>query len=157
MPVPIMPVNTAPLERGVNSGPAFPSVDYGTLDVSMLNGLIKQPVKTAITKVSDFDAALLFKLWREGKELRAKGDGVYKVPENLTNSEVLRLKANGLLTGDEEVVELTNRAKEVIQYMALAEENTFEKQASEKPLHEAVKEATTPRRKTILALGEIKK
>ena len=154
MPVPILLNNPSSGQQEAEMKNHMPAVDYG-VDISMLSKALEQmPPKTAMTLVSDFDASLLFKLWREGEE-SPSNIGTFKVPTTMSNSDILRLKANGLLSGDVDVVTLTDRGKEVIRFIVLASENSLKdgRESRSKPFHKVVAECTRRRRSTNLALA----
>ena len=151
MPMPIMPVNTDSFSRQEIDS-RMPTVDYG-IDVSMLPFLVdKQSQGGDLVKVSNFEAGVLFRLWRDGGKTTEEGN--FLIPPTISNSDILRLKASGLISGDTENFQFTLRGKKVIETLVLAENNTFDKDAKTKSLQEIVADnkkrlGTKPR----LALG----
>lgn len=151
MPVPIIPQNVDSLTRKEREMQTI-TVDYGKLDISDLANLIqKRSLTQEIIKVSDFEAGLLFRLWKDSK--CNSSDETMSVPNGFSNCDILRLKSSGLISGDTEKVRFTTRGKEVITTMVLSEGNAFDKKSSSKKYEQRVSETKlrgTPR----LAVGK---
>ena len=152
MPIPIMPNNTDSF-RNKRNQPEVP-VDYGTLDMSVLENLRQKGDRSSdLFKVSDFEAGMLFRLWK-GSETDCRS-GTIKVPDTFSNNDVLRLKACGLVSGGVEEVALTDRGRGVIKTMVLGEDNNFDNDAVEKPFQQILAESK-PKGSIRLALGKKK-
>jgi hypothetical protein len=133
MPVPIVPMNTDYLMLDQNK-PMTPQVDYG-IDVSLLPFVTeKQSKANDIIKVSNFEAGILFKLWKDSSG--SASDEKIPIPETVSQNDVLRLKASGLISGDIETFTYTSRGREVIKTLVLSEENSFDKSSETKGLQE---------------------
>jgi len=150
MPIPIMPVNHSPLGDNKNE---VPTADYG-IDVSALPFAIEKKSKSNnIIKVSNFEAGILFKLWKDAESI--DGDHI-PTPDSISNNDILRLKASGLISGGMEDFTFTQRGKDVIKTIVLSEENSLDKNSKTKQFQEvladkAKKASSGPR----LALGRI--
>ena len=135
MPVPIVP-NHMPTQDAPQGPPGIEPPAYQQIDVGMLSNLLPKPKKDN-QKVSSSDAGLLFRFWKNADEGE---DESYTVPQCFSNSELLRLKSMGFLSGDTDVVKLTARGKEVIKNIVLNEENAYESTRVHKPYTEILAE-----------------
>jgi len=129
MPVPIRPLIDQRGEQG-QQGSLLSNIDFSTLldfDLS--------PKKSKEVYASNKDAAILFQLWAESEKPQ---NGIVKVQysNNITKSDVIRLKTQGFITGGVEEVAFTKKGRKVITTMALGETNKFEGQRQEKPYSE---------------------
>lgn len=98
-------------------------VDYSFL----LDGLSHVAGKSVM--VSDKDADLLMKIWSGGK---TSGCKTYKVSSDICDRDFSRLKSNGLINGNTDSFELTEKGKKVITVMTLGESNNFLKNQKRK-------------------------
>ena len=145
MPIPIMPVNTGPLERRERDS-RMQAVEYCQIDVSNLPVSIQKRSKLQdMLKVSNVEANLLFQLWSESGA--GPNDKNVGIPRSMSNGDVLRLKVSGLIAGDTEHFTLTQRGKDVISTLALGEKNAFDKnsntQSYEKMVSDRERNSTT--------------
>lgn len=124
MPVPIMPVNINPLMRGMDNN--IQPADYGSIDVSALPFTMEKKGRFEdLVKISNFEAGILMKLWSESGA--GPNDDEVPIPSTITNNDILRLKASGLISGDTEKFRFTSRGKDVLTTMVLGEKNSFDK------------------------------
>ena len=138
MPVPIVPVNTDSLMRRERNQ-QISTVDYGTINIDDLASMVEKRSNVQdIIRVSNFEAGVLFKLWKEVGE--KSPDGSMEIPSVIGNSDILRLKASGLISGNTERFKFTPRGEEVIKTLVLSEENSFDKTAEHKTYEQVVKE-----------------
>jgi hypothetical protein len=151
MPIPIMPQNTSSLERKERDS-QISVVDYCKLDISDLSGIIqKRSNYQDMIKVSNLEAGILFKLWKDSKTQSC--EDFMNVPSEFSNNDLLRLKASGLVSGDTEKVKFTPRGKEVIVTMVLSEKNDLDKTSSAKTYEQRYAE-TKPKGGPRLAVGK---
>ena len=151
MPVPIIPQNVDYLLRK-DKDKQMTDVDYGKIDITELSTLIqKRSLTQEMIKVSDFEAGLLFRLWKDSR--CEPSDEILDVPEGFSNNDILRLKASGLISGDTKKVKFTARGKEVITTMVLSENNVLDKKSSAKPYGQRLAE-TKPKGGPRLAVGK---
>lgn len=153
MPIPIMPVNTRPLERRERDS-RMQDVEYCQIDVSSLPSSIQKRSKLQeMLKVSNIEANLLFQLWSESGA--GPNDKNVGIPRSISNGDVLRLKVSGLIAGDTDHFTLTQRGKDVISTLALGEKNSFDKssetQSYEKMISDRQKKSASGPR---LAVGK---
>ena len=138
MPIPIMPVNVESLVKHEREQ-QIPLVDYGLIDVSGLPLLVeKKSNSDDLIKVSNFEAGLLFRLWNDSGA-GPKDEGV-SIPQTVTNNDVLRLKASGLIVGDTDKFTLTDRGRTVLTTMVLGEQNSFDRTSGTKKFQQIVAE-----------------
>jgi len=153
MPVPIVPVNIRPKEE---PRPLTEPGQYHSLDWAQLDGVVNSKTdNAALKKVSDSDAGLFFKFWKE----TGVGDNeVLQIDGNTwSDSDILRLKALGFIAGGTESAHYTSRGKEIIRNMVLSEQNSFSDQRVEKPYSEILAEMDKRKKQGIrLALGKPK-
>lgn len=135
MPVPIVP-NHVPMRGDEQGPPGVEPPNYQQIDVGMLSNLLPRPRKEQ-NKVSSNDASLLFRFWKNADE---GDDESFTVPPCLSNSDVLRLKSLGFLSGDTDIVKMTARGREVIKNIVLNEENAYESTRVHKPYTEILAE-----------------
>jgi hypothetical protein len=129
MPSPIIPIGYPARQQAET--PSSPEDIHSGIDVSILGGIIKSDAAKKNIKLSDSEASLLFRVWRESGE--SMGDTL-DLPDTVSNSDVLRLKTLGLVVGeDTRKVKFTQRAKQVIKTIVLNEENAFESKRVHKP------------------------
>ena len=125
MPIPIKPISDQ--ENDKYSGISF-QVDYSMLvnRVPEIKAISDKRIVTA----SDGDAKILMEIWTNAE----KENDFYKISSDVKVSyrDIMRLKTNGLLTGTNEKVQLTDRAKSVIRMMVLGENNKFLKVKKDK-------------------------
>lgn len=124
MPVPIR------LNKNDKSQEDSFTVDYSFLS-NMSNIDCESSSKTVIA--SDGDAKILFKLWNEAKDAN---NGKIILSNNYNNSDIIRLKARGFITGSNDAVEFTRRGKKIITTLALSEESAFDNKRQEKSYRE---------------------
>lgn len=131
MPIPIKPYHELPW-GGESSGT---STNMGNffLDYESLYTNLENTKKKEVT-ASNKDASILFKIWQQGKKTNNK----IRITNELgiTSSDVLRLKANGFLTGGADEVSFTPIGRKIITTMSLGEENAFMKNRKQKSFHE---------------------
>lgn len=138
MPVPILPMNAKDDDKRPRN--LADPADYDGVDVGLLQGLLRSQNTSQNIKISDSDASLLFKFWKEGKVVEGNTNSV-EVPDEFSNNDVLRLKALGFVAGnDTKVVKFTQRAKDVIKTLVLNEENALDSNKVEKPYNEIIAE-----------------
>jgi hypothetical protein len=118
----------------------------------MLSGLLPNTsTKQKNVKVSNSDASFLFNFWKNS-DITKDGD-VNKYPEHFSNSDILRLKALGFVSG-EDSLKFTGRGKEVIKYIVLNEENNFLGDKVDKPYTEILAKMDAKKKQRVrLALG----
>jgi len=125
MPIPIKPISE---QNGEKYGGIGFQMDYSIL----LNKIpeIKSISDKKIVTASDNDAKILMDIWTNAE----KKNESYKISSkmNVSYRDVMRLRTNGLLTGTNEEVQLTDRAKSVIRTMVLGENNNFLKNKKQK-------------------------
>jgi len=128
MPVPIIPVGNPPKEEK----PIYDAEGiYSGIDFKMLGDIVHAENSKRSIKLSDNEASLLFRVWRESRTV--DGDAL-DVADTVSNSDILRLKTLGLVSGsDTRRVKFTDRAKTVINTLVLNEENSFESMRVHKP------------------------
>lgn len=154
MPVPIIPsgksignsseANNLPKQNELTSG----------VDLSMLGEIVKSESSKNNMKLSDSEASLLFRVWRDSDD--SDNDNII-VPDTISSSDILRLKTLGLVCGDDiKKVKFTQRAKHVIKSLVLNEENSFESKRIHKPYGQILADSEK-KGKMRLALGKIKK
>jgi hypothetical protein len=117
-----MPIPIRPFENNTLDNNRF--VDYSFL--------AKQIVSNDKKKVtaSNKDAELLMKIWLEAEN---KGEKfAISSNLNLSSRDIMRLKTYGLIAGNSNDLEITERGRKVITVMALGEGNKFEKGKKEK-------------------------
>jgi hypothetical protein len=149
MPVPIVPTGTVPRQNDSDKD-AVPQLGSG-IDVSLLGGILKTEESKKTVKLSDSEASLLFRVWRESSEM---GDDMVQIPDTVSSSDVLRLKTLGLVSGDEvNRVKFTTRAKQVIKTIVLNEENYFESTRVHKPYNQILADSNKSKGMR-LALGK---
>lgn len=103
-----------------------------SIDLSVLNDYVSlSPPKNKIVTASDKDADLLLNLWQK----KSESSDEISVGE-IDNSDILRLKTIGFLTGDVKKVKFTPRARAVITTMVLNEPNRFSNMKQPKSYNE---------------------
>ena len=121
MPLPIGKIS----DQGIESEAGYSGIDY-----SFLQSI---PAKKTGLQVlaSDKDADLLVEIWSEAEKI---DDDNYKIkPSSKLSSETIqRLKYKGLISGDNQKLSFTDRAKTIITTMALGENNKFLKEQKSK-------------------------
>lgn len=156
MPVPILPMNVR-RDDNDESRNRMTEIDYQSINIEVLDGIVKSRPANKNSKVSDSDASLLFRFWQEGKAVKNGSTESVQVPERFSNSDVLRLKALGFVVGDDsKVVKLTQRAKDVIKTIVLSEENSFDSTRISKPYSEILAETKKRSGSIRLALDDKK-
>ena len=119
MPLPISRINDECITEG-SSG----------IDYSFLQGI---PAKKNGLQVlaSNKDADLLVEFWNEAEKI---DEDNYKIKANskMSTDVIQRLKYQGLVSGDNQKLSFTNRAKSIITTMALGENNKFLKEQKTK-------------------------
>ena len=117
MPIPIQRVHES-------SGKGDFYIDYSML----LNNIPAAPKKVVVA--SNEDADLLIKLWASSDKI---SEDVYKIKKGqITQADLNKLKTHGFLTGGNDEVKFTGKAKSVITTMVLGENNAFQKQVKKK-------------------------
>ena len=146
MPFPIMPIGADP-KRGKEEREPFP--------VELLlqtSALVKQ------ADASDTEAEMLYSLWGDSR-IVSGGDEitqrVYALPQGYSNEKLFRLKAAGLLSGDDKAVRFSLKAARVIKTMILGEKNAFEKQSVKKPYSVILAESKLPRTRSKLSSSPV--
>lgn len=124
MPIPIKPIR--------DNGDTYNGLSF-QVDFSMLVNRIpeiKAISDKRIVTASDGDAKILMEIWTNAE----KENDFYKISKDIKVSykDIMRLKTNGLLTGTNEKVQLTDRARSVIRMMVLGESNKFLKGKKDK-------------------------
>lgn len=107
----------------------YSAMDF-KVDYSFLAKSLPEKSSKKIVTASDSDAKTLMEIWE-----KAEKDGAYfKISSKIDVSyrDIMRLKTNGLLTGTNDRVQLTERAKQVIKTMVLGENNAFLKSQKQK-------------------------
>ncbi len=153
MPVPIIPQNVSSLfrkEREMQMG----ITEYDKIDFNNLGKFLEKRKNTQdIIKVGNFEAGLLFRLWKDSKGENPEGE--MSVPPTFNNDDVIRLKSSGLINGDTEKFKFTSRGKDVIKTMVLSEKNALDKSSSDKNYEQRISE-TVIRGGPRLAVGKKK-
>ena len=138
MPVPIIPQNTDSLLRRERMM-QMPVIEYDKIDVSDLGKFLKKRENIQeIIKVGNFEAGLLFRLWKDSRNETPEGE--IGVPPTFSNDDIIRLKTLGLISGDTEKFKFTTRGKDVIKTMVLSEKNAFDKNSEDKTYEQRVSE-----------------
>lgn len=138
MPVPIMPVNVDSLIRDERARDV-PPVEYFQVDVSGLPLAIEKSGRSQdMLKVSNFEAGLLFRLWNDSGA--GPNDEGVDIPSTVTNNDILRLKASGLIVGDTAKFTLTQRGKDVLTTIVLGEKNMLDKSSKSKSFEQLASE-----------------
>jgi hypothetical protein len=110
--------------------------------------------KTALA--NDKDADILFFIWKNSSVIN-NADTIdkkkYRVKENVNKDDLLKLKASGLIVGNDKEIHFTNKAASIIKTMVLGEQNSFGKQSIKKPYSIILAEEKKPKRKSTLALA----
>jgi len=110
------------------------SIDFSAL-LNSFNTTLEQTDSSKLNIVaSNRDADLLMDIW-ENSECK-NDDLVIKPGYEVDNSDIIRLKTSGLLTGDSAQISLTKRGKKIITVMLLGEPNNFEKNRQTKKFNE---------------------
>jgi hypothetical protein len=136
MPVPITPIGNQP-PAADDSGSHSEDFHSG-IDFAHLGEIVKTESSKRAVKLSDSEASLLFKVWRESG---SSSDETLEIPDTVSNSDILRLKTLGLVAGgDVRRVKFTERARQVIKTIVLNEENTFESMRVHKPYNQILAE-----------------
>ena len=151
MPVPIFPMTNLYNEPAKSI--AEPG-DYIGIDWSAVEGIApeKSGASSDEIKVADSDAAFLLRFW---KGCKGDGDNIATKAEGFTNSDILRLKALGFISGETESLRFTPRARDVIKNIILASDNNFSSERVEKPYTEILAEADKRSKQGVrLALGK---
>jgi len=147
MPIPIRPANSS--DSGFSN--YFP-VNMDLLQNDLwTNASLK---KTAL--VNDGDADVLFYIWKNSSVISNNEEvenKTYRIKDNVKKEDVLKLKASGLIVGDDKEIRFTNRAANIIKTMVLGEQNSFGKQSIKKPYSIILAEQLKPKRKSALALA----
>ncbi|MCX6822094.1 MAG: hypothetical protein NTW30_04940 [Candidatus Aenigmarchaeota archaeon] len=147
MPVPIMPQNVEALMERERAGQKVP-LDYNMMDLSGLSDMLqKQSRSNDMLKVGDNEAKLLFNLWKEND---CTSSDNLNVPKCVSNTDIIRLIASGLISGGIDKVRFTPRGREVITTMVLSEENALSKTSSDKTYEQRTAEVK-PKRKNRFA------
>ena len=149
MPMPIRPSNSS--DSGLNS--YFPVNMEMLQDDLLANTLLK---KTALA--SDGEADILFNIWKNSSVVNKENEiekKIYSVGKNVNKNDLLKLKASGLIIGDDKKIRFTNRAANIIKTMVLGEQNSFGKQSIKKPYSIVLAEQKAPKRKSALALASV--
>jgi hypothetical protein len=117
MPIPIR------LNKSLENQDGKCSVDYSFLLQQMAPVEERQKIIIAGNK----DASLLFEIWCNA----SKTDGdTFKIDTSKVDSQnIIRLKANGFITGGLETLKFTEKGKKIITTMALGETSRFAKDA----------------------------
>ena len=115
MPIPIAPIG---------SGNGHPQENNKFVDYSFLAQKIVETDKKKVT-ASNKDADLLMKIWLEAETKNGKILVSSRI--GITSRDIMRLKTFGLITGNADELQLTERGRKVITVMALGEGNKFEK------------------------------
>ena len=153
MPVPIIPQNVSSLFRKEKEM-QMNITEYDKIDFSNLGKFLEKRKNTQdIVKVGNFEAGLLFRLWKDSRGENPEGE--MPVPPTFSNDDVIRLKSSGLISGDTEKFRFTSRGKDVIKTMVLSEKNSFDKNSSDKSYEQRVSE-TVIRGGPRLAVGKKK-
>ena len=119
MPIPIKPIK----DQDESS--------HQYMDYSFLTN---QPVNKKIVEASNKDADIIMQIWAMGEKI---GENQYKVSSNVSNTDIGRLKSNGFITSEGDIVSFTGRGKTIITTMTLGENNNFikdQKQVSYKEI-----------------------
>ena len=131
MPIPIRPVNDFALTPQDQPDRGQFMIDLDTLSRAVSFDPAPTKKASSMPEASDFDADSLFALWQE-VEIESN-DAEFDIPEKFSQSDVLRLKASGLIAGDLHVVKLTPAGKGIIRALVLSEENSYAKKSVRKP------------------------
>jgi len=107
-----MPIPIKPIKDQEESGHQF--MDYSFLT--------NQPINKKIVEASNKDADIIMEIWSLGEKI---GENKYKISSNISNTDIGRLKVNGFITTEGNVISFTNRGKIIITTMALGENNSF--------------------------------
>ena len=126
-----------PIKRHDSFDSSSSSIDFSSLITNIGNpndiGSADLMGRMQLT-ASNRDADLLLDLW---KNSNCENEKLSPKPEyQVDNSDIIRLKTNGLITGDVASINLTKRGKKVITVMLLGEPNNFEQKKQKKNYHE---------------------
>jgi len=138
MPVPIIPQNVNSLFRKEKEM-QMSITEYDKMDFENIGRFMeKRKNVQEIVKVVNFEAGLLFRLWKDSRGEDPEGEIL--IPPTFSNDDVIRLKASGLISGDTEKFKFTSRGKDVIKTMVLSEKNAFDKNSSDKTYEQRLSE-----------------
>ena len=151
MPIPIRPNNNHRSE-----GPGSTHMD---MTVDMLSQMLgnHSSLLTKEAEVADNDADTIFSLWENSTVIREASnieDRIYKIPTDISQHALVRLKTRGLIYGEKDQIRFTNHAAKIIKMMVLAEGNAFGKRSVKKPYSVILAESKIPKRKSALALAQ---
>ena len=148
-----MPMPIRPNSSEKNSSNYFP------IDLNFDSLLNPTPMKKQAL-ASDGEASLLFDVWNNSVAINNAScieNRVYKVSGKTNNSDIMRLKISGLISGDVNGIKFTNKGASIIKTIVLGEQNSFSKKSVKKPYSIILAEQQKPKRKSTLALAsEIK-
>jgi len=134
MPAPIKPngpSQSSPLNLE-SSG-----LGMGDLDLAaLLGGLGGGNTILQTADANDPEADILFSLWQSSRVVQSNANmsaRVYAVAPDFPQQQLMRLRAHGLIDGDQRQIRFTDRAARVIRTLVLGEHNTFRKDSVKKP------------------------
>jgi hypothetical protein len=147
MAIPIRPTNSSDSEF----------INYFPVNMDLLqNDLFTNSSLKKTALANDKDADVLFFIWKNSSVIN-NADTIdkkrYRVKENVNKEDLLKLKASGLIVGDDKEIHFTNKAASIIKTMVLGEQNSFGKQSIKKPYSIILAEEKKPKRKSTLALA----
>jgi len=147
MAIPIRPTNSSDSEF----------INYFPVNMDLLqNDLFTNSSLKKTALANDKDADVLFFIWKNSSVIN-NADTIdkkrYRVKENVNKEYLLKLKASGLIVGDDKEIHFTNKAASIIKTMVLGEQNSFGKQSIKKPYSIILAEEKKPKRKSTLALA----
>jgi hypothetical protein len=149
-----MPMPIRPNSSEKNSSNYFP------IDLNFDSLLNPAPMKKQAL-ASDGEASLLFDIWNNSVVVNNSScieNRVYKIKGDANNSDIMRLKISGLISGDANGIKFTNKGASIIKTIVLGEQNSFSKKSVKKPYSIILAEQQKPKRKSTLALAnEMKK
>jgi len=130
MPTPIKPNSS---DNGSNL-----YMDYSFLaNLGLESSFTPTPAPKNVVTASNKDAHALYALWERGFQSNGKFDIAKTIDAStLTSREITRLKTMGLVTGNSDKVQITERGKKVLVTMTLSEPNNFQLKAEKKPYNE---------------------
>lgn len=147
MPFPIMPNGKNNNENDENNYTSGIDINNLAFDGNQNKAQIFQ--YNLGQRISNNDAKYLFEIWSSKDEVMSqaaqnvsgeKDEQVYRVPKEISNDNLLSLKAANLIVGSGDTVKITNKGKEIIKRIVLfGEKPSFNKKENVLPYSEVEK------------------
>ena len=122
MPVPLRPVRQT--EKNI---PSFMDPS-SSLQHALLGGSAQQIIRLQpINKVDIRDSEMLHRIWLANDlRLASKGDRSYRVPDDITDYDVIRLKTAGYIVGKGRDIEFTEQGDKIVKKKILEAASEFD-------------------------------